>query len=77
MIEMKVNLVLVARRFNVKLGYEAVDHVKTKKWHHKGLWGTRPPGRASAAADELPCYAEIVGASTSAIEVDMTWALEI
>ncbi|KAL9629571.1 MAG: hypothetical protein Q9204_005194 [Flavoplaca sp. TL-2023a] len=67
MIEMKVILVLVARRFNVKLGYEDVDQVKRNNGVTT-VYGERgyQVERAQPQAD-LPCYAEIVDASTSAI----------
>ena len=67
MIEMKVILVLAARRFNVTLGYEAVDRMKPKKGI-TSVYGERgyQVERAQPQAD-LPCYAEMVKASKSAL----------
>lgn len=67
MIEMKVILVLVARRFNVKLAYEAVDQVKQEKGITT-VYGERgyQVERAQPQAD-LPCHVEIADADTSAI----------
>lgn len=62
-IEMKVVMILVARRFDITLGYEAVDRVKQSK-EITTVYGERgyQVQRAQPQGD-LPCYADILPAS--------------
>ncbi|KAL8869296.1 MAG: hypothetical protein Q9174_004377 [Haloplaca sp. 1 TL-2023] len=63
MIEMKVIMVLVARRFNITLGYESLDRVKQSKGITT-VYGERgyQVQRAQPQGD-LPCFADVLSAS--------------